>query len=235
MYSRKALAIAEALAASDNTNIQARSDLAGAYIRMGDSLSVTNPPEASEWYRKSIALTREMGSRSDGPRALADRDETLAAVLAAKAQAPERLHLLQEANTLRQEIAKATPNSPLDRVHLMRSYCRLSDAELSMNRVADARRHADLSVGLLNQFKTTSPSLVVLRDLGFCYETVGNAQQSIAQDPSFPSARRRIAGRQARQWYLRSLDAWTEWVRRNVATPDSEVERYRLERRLHTK
>jgi eukaryotic-like serine/threonine-protein kinase len=235
IYAHKAVALAEQLATGDPTNAQARSDLAGAYIRMGDSLWAINPAKASEWYRKSIALTKELGSRSDAPRGLADREETLAAVLVTKAQEPERLHLLQEANTLRQEIAKTSPHSPLDRVHLMRSYCRLSDAEMSMAKLADARSHADLSLPFFGEFKTTSPSLLVLRDLGFCYETLGNVQHAIAADRSFAPTQRRTAEIQASQWYLRSLDAWMEWVRRGAATPDSEAERHKLERRLHLK
>jgi eukaryotic-like serine/threonine-protein kinase len=86
-----------------------------------------------------------------------------------------------------------------------------------------------------DEFKTTSPSLLVLRDLGFCFETMGDTQHSIAADRSFVPAQRRIAELQAHQWYLRSLDAWTEWVRRGAATPDSEAERHKLERRLRPK
>jgi serine/threonine protein kinase len=108
MYSHRAVALAEELAAGDTTNMQARSDLAGAYIRMGDSLATTSPAEAHQWYRKSIAVTKELGSRSDASRALADRDETLATLLTI-VQPPERLHLLEEANRIRQEIAKASP------------------------------------------------------------------------------------------------------------------------------
>jgi hypothetical protein len=153
IYARKGVAAAEELMASDPTNMEARYSLGYAYTKMADSLFSTRPSEASAWYRKSIELTKQMRFRAEAQRELAERDETLASVLMTKAQAPERLHLLQEANMIRQEMAKTGPNPPLDRVHLMRSYCRLSDAELTMDQVADAGRHAASSVRFFDEFK----------------------------------------------------------------------------------
>jgi tetratricopeptide (TPR) repeat protein len=62
IYARKALAIAEELAASDTTNVQARHDLAYAYMKVGDSLGPGRLPETIAWYRKAIALTKELRS-----------------------------------------------------------------------------------------------------------------------------------------------------------------------------
>jgi len=200
---------------------------------MGDSLLATNPADAHQWYRKSIALTKELGSRSDGPRGLADRDETLAALLTT-AQRPERLRLLQEANRIRQDIVKSSPNSPLERLHLMRSYCRLSDAELGMNDLASAREQAAASLRLLNEFQLGSPSLLVVRDMGFCYESLGNLQRAVVHNFASSLSERRAAKAQAHQWYSKSLDAWGEWVRRGAATPQSEVERRRVEHLLQS-
>jgi serine/threonine protein kinase len=233
MYARKSVTLAEQLAAGDTTNVQARADLAGAYIRMGDSLLATNPADAHRWYRKSIALTKELGSRSDGPRGLADRDETLAGLLTT-AQRPERLRLLQEANRIRQDIVRSSPNSPLERLHLMRSYCRLSDAELGMNDLASAREQAASSLRLLNEFQLGSPSLLVVRDMGFCYESLGNLQRAVVHNFASSLSERRAAKAQAHEWYSKSLDAWGEWVRRGAATPESEVERRRVEHLLQS-
>jgi len=46
-----------------------------------------------------------MGLRPEVQRWIASRNEALAQVLVPKQQAQERLHLLQEATTLRQELA----------------------------------------------------------------------------------------------------------------------------------
>jgi hypothetical protein len=143
--------------------------------------------------------------------------------------AAERLRLLQEANFIRQQMSRTGHNPPLDRLHLMRSYCRLSDAELAMNRIADARIPAASALPFLAEFKVTSPSLVVLRDLGFCYESLGDVQRSVAADRSLAIADRRAAQAEGREWYQKSAGAWNEWLRRGAATPESEAARHRIE------
>src|SRR5262249_51923188 len=51
-YARKSLAMEQASAGADNTNVQARYDLAGSYQIMGDSVRSTQPETASKWYRR---------------------------------------------------------------------------------------------------------------------------------------------------------------------------------------
>ena len=231
IYAHKGLGIAEALAASDAKNAQAGYDLSLAYAGMGDSFRLIQPATASGWYRKSIALTKEMAPRygAEAQHWIAERDEGLAEVLVARKQAPERLQLLQEANPIRQELAKTSPHG---RIHLMRSYCRLSDAELAVGDLARARQSADSAVPFFNEFKLTSPSLLVLRDVGFCFESIGNVQRQIALGRSFSAADKHTAAADARQWYLKSADVWNEWNRRGAATPESELERRKIERLL---
>jgi serine/threonine protein kinase len=229
VYARNALKTAEELAASDSKNVQARSDLAYAFVDMGNSLRSTRQAEADAWYRKSIALTRQLGNGKDTQLELAERDEALASGLMTGTQAPERLHLLQEANTIRQEIARNGPNPPRDRVHLMRSYCRLSDAELATKDPAQAGIYTDSSLPFLKEFNVKSPSLLVLRELGFCYKSLGNVQRWLAMDRLLPSADRNAAAAKAREWYGKSLEIWNEWDRRGAATPESEFERHKVE------
>jgi tetratricopeptide (TPR) repeat protein len=231
IYAHKGLGIAEALAASDAKNAQARYDLSLAYAGMGDSFRLIRPATASGWYRKSIALTKEMAPRygAEAKHWIAERDEGLAEVLVAQKQAPERLQLLQEAYPIRQELAKTSPHG---RIHLMRSYCRLSDAELAVGDLVQARQFANSALPFFNEFKLTSPSLLVLRDVGFCFESLGNVQRQIALDHSFSAAERHTAEADARQWYLKSADVWKEWNKRGAATPESELERRKIERLL---
>ena len=132
-------------------------------------------------------------------------------------------------------MARTAPNPPLDRVHLMRSYCRLSDTELRMNLLAEAREHAASAVPFFDEFKVTSPSLVVLRDIGFCYESLGNAQHAVAAGRSLTPSQRLAAETESRQWYQKSADVWNEWVKRGAATPESEVERRKVGRLLQAK
>jgi serine/threonine protein kinase len=228
VYARKALSIAQTLVGVDSKNAQAQYDLALAYTSMGDAFRQSNPDTASTWYRKSIGLTKQLSPLygSGARHWLAIRNEALAEVLVKKEEAPERLRLLQEANRVRQELAEASPHGLL---HLMRSYCKLSDAELAVNDLTKARQYANAALPLLDKFHVTSPSLLVLRDLGFCYESEGAVQRHIAMDRKLSSAERARAEAEARSWYSRSAEVWSTWNKRGAATPESERERHKVE------
>jgi eukaryotic-like serine/threonine-protein kinase len=116
----------------------------------------------------------------------------------------------------------------------MRAFCRLSDAELAVNDLANAERYADSAAAFFNEFKLTSPSLIVLRDIGLCDESMGKLQHRIAMDRSLSPSERNAAETASRQWYGKSLDVWNEWVRRGGSTPESETERRKVERLLAT-
>jgi hypothetical protein len=231
VYSRKGLAIARALVEIDKKNAQALYDLTLAYTSIGDSYRLTMPGMASQWYQKSLSLTENLAPLyGEGARHwIAIRNEALAEVLRGQDKAPERLRLLLEANLIRKELGRASPHG---RLHLMRSYCKLSDAELDMKNVAKARQYATAALPLLGEFHVDSLSLLVLRDVGFCYESEAEVQHRIALDPALSPAERWNAAAASRDWYQKSLETWTTWNKRGAATPESERERHKVERLL---
>jgi serine/threonine protein kinase len=231
VYARRALEIAQMLGGKDSRDVQGPYDLALAYTGMGDSFRLADPDVAGEWYRKSIALTKKLAPfYGAGARHwLAIRDEALAEVLGSKDQAPEQLRLLLEANLIRRELAETSPHG---RLHLMRSYCKLSDAELGLNNPAKALQYANAALPLLNGFEVTSPSLLVLRDVGFCYESEAAVQHRIATGQALSAPERVAAEAESRTWYQRSADVWATWNRRGAATPESEHERRKVEHLL---
>lgn len=226
VYARKALSIAQMLVGVDSKNAQAQYDLALAYTSMGDAFRQSNPNTASIWYRKSIGLTKQLSPLygSGARHWLAIRNESLAEVLVKKDDAAERLRLLQEANLARQELAGTSPHGLL---HLMRSYCKLSDAELAMNDLPRARQYANAALPLFDKFNVTSPSLLVLRDLGFCYESEGAVQHRIAMNRKLSSTERLTAETESRRWYSKSAEVWSTWNERDATTPESERERHK--------
>jgi eukaryotic-like serine/threonine-protein kinase len=234
VYARKALVIAQELHEEDRGNVQAQYDLSSAYTAIGDSYRLTNQPLAGTWYRKAIALTKTLTPHYGAAARhwLAIRDEALEETLDGRKNAPERLRLLLEANSIRRELAETSPHG---RLHLMRSYCKLSDVELLLNNTAKAREYADAAFPFLNQFDPSSPSLLVLRDMAFCDASEGAVQHRIATDPAVPSPEREAAEVQSRSWYIKSDAIWTTWVTRNAATPESESERRRVESLLKDK
>jgi tetratricopeptide (TPR) repeat protein len=231
LYARKALALAEEIAASDDKNVQARYDVSLAYATMGDSFRLVRREKAGEWYRKAIVLSKELAPMygAEARHWLAIRDEDLAEVLVHRNQARERLQLLEEANPIRQELARTSLHG---RLHLMGSYCQLSDAEAAVGNLSQAKTYADKALPLLSEFDPASPSLLVLRDIGRCYESLGNVQHQMAKDAHLTSENRQTAQANARQWYLKSIGVWTDWRKRGAATPESEVERHKVERLL---
>ncbi len=230
-YAYKTLEIANELSASDNRNMQTRATVSYADVAMGDSFRLVRPTIAAAWYRKSLSLTKEMAPHygSEARHLIAERDEALAEVLVGKEQVQERLQLLQDANQIRYELAGASPHG---RIHLMSSYCKLSDAELAVGNLRQAQQSVTLALPFFDEFKPESPSLLVLRDVGLCYESFGNVQQQIFENESLPVPARQAAKAEARLWYRRSDDVWSEWSRRGVATPESDIQRRKVERYL---
>jgi serine/threonine protein kinase len=239
IYARKALAIAEPLGSRDSKNIRARADLTFAYESMGDSLRLTRPDMAGQWYRKSIALTKEIAAAypvgSEARHWIASRDEELAAVLGAKKHALERLQLLKDANRIWNELVRASQGRPQFRMSLMRSYCKLIDAELAAGNLAQARQFAQGALPFLSEFTPASPSRLVLRDVGFCDTSLGNLQRRIAEDRSLGALERHAAERESHDWFQKSNDVWNEWNRRGSPTPESELERNKVLRWLQEK
>jgi hypothetical protein len=85
-----------------------------------------------------------------------------------KNQALERLHVLEEANDIRKQLASAEDVGPEDRFYLMNSYCKLAAAQLALNDLPQAQEYTQAAMPFFDEFKLRSPSLTVVRDLGFC-------------------------------------------------------------------
>jgi eukaryotic-like serine/threonine-protein kinase len=231
LYAHKSLELAQVLLDADRGNVQAQYDLALAYATMGDSYRLTNQQVASTWYRKSIRLTKKLAPLygAGGRHWLAIRDEALAETLNRRQDAPERLRLLLEANAIRRELAETSPHG---RLHLMRSYCKLTDAALSLNNPGKARQYAMAALPLLNEFDPGSASLLVLRDVAFCDASEAAFQHLVASDRATPLLERDVTEADSQSWYQKSDAVWTTWVARDAATPESESERHRIEHLL---
>ncbi|HTZ57821.1 MAG TPA: protein kinase [Acidobacteriaceae bacterium] len=228
IYARKATGIAETIAANDEKNVQARYDVSLAYSGLGDSFRLVQPAMAARFYRRSIALTKKLLPLygAEARHWLAERDEGLAEVLVDRKQAREKLQLLQEAHVFRKELAETSAHG---QVHLLGSYCKLSNTELEVGNLPQARRYAEAALPLLNEFTPDSPSLLVLREMGLCYERIGNVQQASARSRSVSAVDRQNAKTEAHRWYLKSAAIWSEFSGRRAANPESEAERQKVE------
>ncbi len=226
-YAREELGMARAAAESDRTNAQAGFDLALAQTKMGDAYREMEPATAARWYGQSIASTRAWLPRygAESKHRVAIEDESLAEVLPGPGEAQQRLRLLLEAHTLRRELSDDSPHA---RLHLMRSFCELSDAQLAVNNVPAAVTAAGQALPLLAGYGLSSPSLMVLRDVGLCYASEGALQARLAGDTHRTAADRAGARQAAIDFFQQSARVWEEWARRGASTEESERERRRV-------
>jgi hypothetical protein len=236
VYARKALDIAERQVSHDPQNAQARDDLGFAYEGMGDLHRSTQPKVAADYYFRAIEIAKtravEYQQSRQAQSLVAEREELLADVLGGSPV--ERVKVIVEANGLFRQLLASGNGEPVDRLQLMSSYCRLSDAELAVHDLPKARQAADQAVPFFDDFRLTSPSLAVVRDLGFCFESLGNVQRSTGRDRSLSLTQRQAARPVAVQWFRESAAAWTEFARRGVATPESQAALLRVESLLET-
>jgi hypothetical protein len=103
-----------------------------------------------------------------------------------------------------------------------------------MKNLPTAKTYATSALSFFKQFNVTSPSLMVLRELGLCDEGLGNLQRQIALSHSISPSERQAGQEEERKWYLKSDAVWIEWKRRGAATPGSERERRKVEHLLAT-
>jgi eukaryotic-like serine/threonine-protein kinase len=85
---------------------------------------------------------------------------------------------------------------------------------------------------MLNEFTPSSPSITVLVNLGFCYESLGTLYLRTAATRGIGRSARQVAADQSRGWYRKSAEVWNEWKRRGIATHDSERERLKVDQLL---
>ena len=231
-YARKTLDIAQAEVTADPTNDQARSNLVFAYAGMAESMLAAQSEAAAKWYRTAIAMNGKLADREAARNYLAELEDGLADSFTRRDQAAERLGLLEDSHTIRKELTQGGRNAPRYQMFLMRSYCKLGDAELAVNDLTMAKHYADSVLPFFNLFNVTSPDMLILRDVGLCYESLGNVQRQIAMDDSLSGSERQAAQAEEREWYSKSDAVWNEWKRRGAATPASERERLKVEHLL---
>jgi tetratricopeptide (TPR) repeat protein len=168
---REALAAMRQGIAVAERAVEARIDSGYALARMRNAFRLTQPAVAAGYYRDALAIAKNLGGGAAQHKdsvVIADRDEDLADVMTNKNQALERLHVLEEANDIRKQLASAEDVGPEDRFYLMNSYCKLAAAQLALNDLPQAQEYTQAAMPFFDEFKLRSPSLTVVRDLGFC-------------------------------------------------------------------
>ena len=220
---RKALALAEDLAATDPNNAQDKRAVARAAMYVAMMLRDSSPAEAAALYRKSLLLSEALYKAS--PENLEFR-HTLALANRGLAYTMWRLGKPQEAlsglrKALEDQLANFAkdPERTWSHRNIRRTYAVIGDLLLEQGDIDGARDHYRQAWEITEKLLTIHPNDPFLRrDEAYCYESFGQFHATLAARRRLPRGRRIIAAREALTWYQRSLQIWDEWLAKGVAT-----------------
>lgn len=192
----KSLAIARELAAADPSNAAAHSDLNISEVDYCAALDRINPVKAVPLCRASLALADRWPhvNSEDGLAQLSIGLERLG-------RRQEALDALRSALKIREQLAREDPGHFVIRQQLLRGHIQMAGLLLDSGDAAGALEQNEQSVQMAEELAAAIPTnLLARRDLADAYESFGNYLRS--RDRT-----------QARAWYQKSLDVWTEWPR----------------------
>ncbi|MGH9719527.1 MAG: hypothetical protein ACRD8O_04900, partial [Bryobacteraceae bacterium] len=222
---RRAVALAEELAAADKPNADARRNLSLVYTRLAAAIRDRDPARSAALYRKGGALTQEL-VRSDPTNVflLRMRAYDLAAMayplrklgerktawqgLSEALQIQEAQHARNRAET---EFLHDTPLTRLAMGDLAAGEGRAAVA------VEQYEKAAAIGEGIRRQYPDDLSCHAVLADV---YVSLGRLQ-----------SKRGEAG-EAAGWYRRALDVWESWERRGVRFPSMQTRVQRIREEL---
>jgi tetratricopeptide (TPR) repeat protein len=185
LYFAKTREIGERLASLDNKNSQAKIDLGYAYRWTGTSELASHPDAAVKWYRKAIAITRDVLSQA--PNSVNFRWQNAARSLEL-AEALKRARRIREAVS-EAEIARDTltglgaaePRREFRRL-LLASHCMLADLNHQLGSSAGAMFYRDSAMDILPSVQRGEPDLYVDQTLAGCYDVFSRVDARRAPD-----------------------------------------------------
>jgi len=233
VYYRKAVAIAERLAAVDPRDRLAKNDLATALMRLGitldgpgqwdDSLAILR---RSETLFEEMLPTADPGSTRER-RPLSMVYEYLGHRLEAQGKPAEALPAYRRSVEISDALLARTPASPPDEYQLLCDHKALALLLASLGRRDEALQSAGRSVAMAEALASSKP----VNNLNFrhppsTYETTGQVYAALAR-----SGGGSADWTQARAWFARSRDAWGK-LRGNPALPPVDQDLARLDAKI---
>ena len=223
-YQRKALKIAEQLAARDPKDAMARSHLSVALRRMGAIQRSTEPAQAIELYRESLEVLQTLVTGTPGDlnysRDLANTHLGLSAALRNSRQYRQALDEVNIALTLQREMLKRTPQRIAVREDMF-------DALLAVAELRLDTRELDAALEGFNEALRSAQFLYDRnKDSLYSERCLASVYQGLAEYHTYLGKRGPAAGRkrhtiEAVGWYDRAAAIWTRWRTQNLAVPFS--------------
>lgn len=198
---RAAVELRERYAASDSMNVFARLNTSPALLSLAEFTRESEPQQSVDAYLKAIAIEDEQLKVSphnrDARRAIARARAEMALPLSKLGRTGEAEASLQAAANLERKLAEPRSFTELE----------WGDWFLRTGRRADALDHYQRAVTLANEAIERRPEqMQIRRELADCFERLG-AYYAAAGDE-----------RSAHEWYVKSLDLWTNWTKWGVSS-----------------
>jgi tetratricopeptide (TPR) repeat protein len=234
---RRALAIAEEIAAADAKNASFQHDLALCYAKVGDLISEADPARGAELYRRALAIIRALVAREPTGFRFLNRQalflQGLATALRRRGDRQGALESLRQSLKTLQVMSDQSPANA--EVHAGRHAALLGLGEtlLEMGNHPAAQQHYRQAIAQAEASSSVQPpDLRALWRLADSYSGFGRFHATLAAKPKTPAAQRADAWREARAWYQKSLDAWDGWGRHGVSSVFNTTKREQVARDL---
>jgi tetratricopeptide (TPR) repeat protein len=218
---RKAVEMAEAIAASDQQDVRALDDLSMAYRGLAGILLEDGPGEALKWYQKAASISEKLNagdpSNTRFRHNFAVGHLGMGESLLRLGKNREALQNLAPAL----EMIKSLTGSARDQIFLIgelgRIHRAIGNALLSGGDEAGALKNYRQGLAATDDLIRRAPSsLYFWRQHADALESLGRYYATLAR-------RRRELKAEARLWLQKSLGVWQDWKRRKVGAPYAGV------------
>ena len=220
---RKALAVAEALAAADPLDAQAQLTVASLSRKLGNVLTLRDPRSAADLHGRAVSILEKL--LATAPQNVAyRRQQALNHLWLGEAErrlghGPAALKNVAKALDIQQDILRTDPARQTVRQDLVASFNIRGDVQLDLRDDRGALASYTEALATADTvFAAARLDEWARRDRIDCYERLGQYWARQASRPGLASNSRVAAWQRARDWHEKSLAAWDDWrsARSNV-------------------
>ena len=193
---------------------RAKTDLSISYGKVGTVLRDLEPRESAIAFRKALEITEAL--LKETPRDAQVQDlhafnySGLAYALRRQGDRDMALDTYRRALMLQQAIPGG--DAPQFRQNLVTFHGEIGELLLESGEPAAARTHFEKALQIAMALHSAQPTRMIMRrHLADCYERMGSVSRTLAASLKLSPERRRQHWHQARSWYRRSEDLWSQW------------------------
>ncbi|HEV7397811.1 MAG TPA: tetratricopeptide repeat protein, partial [Pyrinomonadaceae bacterium] len=218
-YYQKSNQLCDAIVTLDPANLEARA-IAGLGYRMlgGEFEGANDISQAMDCYQKALALTQAR-EKLDPKNAqiqivLADCYSNIGRALMLAKDEPGALEKFNLAMSLMQKDFEKDPTNALLKMNISQTYNNIGNAMAQSGRFTEAIANYDQALNLREAYVKDHPSETGFQfRLGETRFDLGDMYVQMASDNRISAGKKRSLWREAKSWYLRSLDVWQTLIK----------------------